>query len=57
VVAVGDCLLSPLKEPPLTTIEGDFHPARDTNIVRAIKMLETINFKPADEFWNRLEKK
>ncbi len=49
--------LSPLKDLPLTKIECDFQPERDAKILRAIRTLETINGKPAEEFWKSLEKK
>jgi len=43
--------LSPLKRMPLTKIECDFKAERDAAILRSIKTLETINGKPAAEFW------
>jgi len=49
--------LSPLKDLPLTNIECDFQPERDAEILRSIKTLETINGKPAAEFWKEVEKK
>jgi hypothetical protein len=37
---------------PLTTLWIDYHPERDADVLRSIKTLETINGKPAAEFWN-----
>jgi hypothetical protein len=34
----------------------DFQPARDGEILRSIKTLETINGKPVAEFWERYDK-
>jgi hypothetical protein len=42
--------LSPLKDSPLKILNGDFQPARDAKILRAIKTLEMINGKAAAEF-------
>ncbi len=47
--------LSPLKDMPLTDLQCDFKPDRDTEILRSIKTLETINGKPAAEFWKEVE--
>ena len=47
--------LSPLKALRLKDIECDFKPERDTEILRAIETLETINKKPAAEFWKEVE--
>ena len=33
----------------------DFKPERDAEILRSIKTLETINDKPAAEFWKEVE--
>ena len=43
--------LSPLKGMPLKQLSCDFKPERDAEILRSIKTLETINDKPAAEFW------
>ena len=44
-----------LKEMPLKTINLDFQPEQHTDLLRSIKTLETINFKPAAEFWKDVE--
>jgi len=44
-----------LKELPLKTISLDFKPDRDTELLRSIKTLETINDKPIAEFWKEAE--
>jgi serine/threonine-protein kinase len=49
--------LSALKEMPLKFLALDFEPDRDTEILRSIKALETINNKPAAEFWKEVEEK
>ena len=49
--------LSPLKEMPLTVLMLVFKPERDTELLRSIKTLETINHKPAAEFWKEVEEK
>ena len=49
--------LSPLKDLPLTRIRCDFQPERDAKVLHAIKTLETINGKPAEEFWKSVEQK
>jgi Leucine-rich repeat (LRR) protein len=41
--------LSPIKDMPLKKLWCDFKPERDTEILRSIKTLETINDKPAKE--------
>ncbi len=46
--------LSLLAEMPLKEIKCDFVPDRDTEILRSIKSLETINDKPAAQFWKDL---
>jgi serine/threonine protein kinase len=46
--------MSPLKTMPLRTIELDFDAARDTQWLRSIKTLESINGKPAAEFWKEV---
>jgi eukaryotic-like serine/threonine-protein kinase len=46
---------SPLKNMPLKFIELDFKPERDTELLRSINTLETINLKPAAEFWKEVE--
>lgn len=47
--------LSLLKGIPLKTLTCDFQPDRDAEILRSIKTLETINGKPAAEFWKVVE--
>lgn len=47
--------LSPLKDLPLQFLSLDFKPERDTELLRSIKTLETINDKPAAEFWKEVE--
>ena len=42
---------------PLTNVRCDFKPYRDTELLRSIKTLETINDKPAAEFWKEVEEK
>ena len=49
--------LSPLKDLPLTKLQCNFRPERDAEILRSIKTLETINDKPAVEFWKDVEQK
>ncbi len=49
--------LSPLKDLPLKRISCDFQAPRDARILRAITTLETINDKPADEFWKQVDGK
>jgi Leucine-rich repeat (LRR) protein len=46
---------SPLKGLYLKELSFDFKPERDTEILRSIKTLETINDKPAAEFWKEVE--
>ena len=47
--------LSPLHAMPLHTLNCDFVPERDAKILRSITTLETINGKPAAEFWKELD--
>ncbi len=47
--------ISPLKDMPLTKLELDFKPERDKPILRAIPTLETINGKPAAQFWEHVD--
>jgi Leucine-rich repeat (LRR) protein len=49
--------LTVLKDMPLNYLWLDFKPERDTEILRSIKTLETINDKPAAEFWKEVEEK
>jgi Leucine-rich repeat (LRR) protein len=49
--------LSPLRGMPLKDLVCDFDPERDAAILQAIKTLETINGKPAAEFWKAVEAK
>ena len=48
--------LSPIQGMPLTLLQCDFVPERDTELLRSIKTLESINQKPAAEFWRDVEK-
>lgn len=43
--------LSPLKSLPLKHLSLDFRPLRDTQLLRSIQTLETINGSPAPQFW------
>jgi hypothetical protein len=36
---------------PLKEIWCDFKPERDAEVLRSLRTLETINRKPAKEFW------
>ncbi len=47
--------LSPLQDMPLQLLDLDFKPERDTELLRSIKTLETINSKPVAEFWKEVE--
>jgi Leucine-rich repeat (LRR) protein len=47
--------LSPLKGMPLKVLWCDFNAERDAALLRSIKTLETINGKPAAEFWKEVE--
>jgi hypothetical protein len=49
--------LSPLQDLPLTAINGHFQPERDSGTLRGIKALETINRKPAAQFWKEVNGK
>jgi len=49
--------LSLLKGMPLKELDCDFQPERDAEILRSITTLETINGKPAAEFWKEVEQK
>jgi WD40 repeat protein len=49
--------LAPLIEMPLKELDCDFKYERDAEILRSIKTLETINGKPAKEFWKEYEAK
>lgn len=44
-----------LTDMPLNEVSLDFKPERDTDILRSIKTLETINDKPVAEFWKEVE--
>jgi serine/threonine-protein kinase len=48
--------LSPLKDLPLKDLRCDFKLARETAFLRSLKTLETINGKPAAEFWKEVGK-
>ncbi len=47
--------LSPLKGMPLQKLNGPFELWRDTEILRSIKSLVTINGQPAAEFWKEVD--
>jgi WD40 repeat protein/serine/threonine protein kinase/Leucine-rich repeat (LRR) protein len=47
--------LSLLRGMPLKVLQCDFKPERDTEVLRSIKTLETINGKPAAAFWKDVE--
>lgn len=47
--------LSPVKDMPLKMLSVNFHAERDTKLLRSIKTLETINLKPAADFWREVE--
>ncbi len=47
--------LSILKGMPLKELSCDFNAKRDADILRSIKTLETINQKPAAEFWKEVD--
>ena len=47
--------LSPLKNMPLKELRCNFKAERDAEILRSIKTLETINDKPAAEFWKEVD--
>jgi hypothetical protein len=49
--------LSPLRGMPLKHLSCDFKPERDAALLRAIKTLETINRKPAADFWKEVDAK
>jgi len=48
--------LSVLKDMPLIDLQLDFTPERDTELLRSIKTLNTINSKPAADFWKEVQK-
>jgi hypothetical protein len=60
-LSIGNCQItqdpdiSILKDMPLKALSFDFNPERDTELVRSIKTLETINNKPVAEFWKEVE--
>jgi hypothetical protein len=49
--------LSPLKGMPLKTLHCDFKPERDMDVIRSLKMLGSINYKPIADFWKDLGEK
>ena len=49
--------LSPLKDLPLKQLYLEFKPERDTELLRSIKTLVTINGKPAKELWKEVDEK
>jgi hypothetical protein len=46
--------VSVLKDMPLREVNCDFRRERDEAVLRVIKTLQTINGKPAAQFWNEL---
>jgi hypothetical protein len=53
--AISD--LSVLKNMPIKELACDFKPERDAAILRSLKTLESINSKPAAEFWKDVDAK
>jgi hypothetical protein len=49
--------LSVLKGMPLKFLACDFEPERDADLLRSLKTLNTINRKPAAEFWKEVDGK
>lgn len=49
--------LFPLKGMALKELKCDFKAERDAEVLRSIKTLETINDRPAKEFWKELDAK
>jgi tRNA A-37 threonylcarbamoyl transferase component Bud32 len=49
--------LSPLNGIPLKHLWCDFKAERDAHLLRSIKTLETINNRPATEFWKEIDEK
>ena len=47
--------LSPIREMPLRMLSVNFMPERDTELLRSIKTLETVNLKPVADFWREVE--
>jgi serine/threonine protein kinase/Leucine-rich repeat (LRR) protein len=47
--------LSPIKDRPLQRLKLEYRPDWNTELLRSIKTLETINYKPPHEFWNAIE--
>ncbi len=47
--------LSPLHQAPLRNLTCDFKPWRDTDLLRSLKTLATINGQPAAEFWKQVD--
>jgi serine/threonine protein kinase/Leucine-rich repeat (LRR) protein len=52
--AIGDDL-SPLADLPLTKIHIPFRQRQHADVLRSIRTLETINNKPAAEFWKEID--
>jgi hypothetical protein len=48
--------MSPLKDMPLKVLVCDFKAERDADVLRSIKTLQTINGKPAKQFWAAVDK-
>ncbi len=48
--------LPPLADLPLREVACDFEPWRDTDVLKAIKTLQTINGQPARQFWEKADK-
>jgi uncharacterized membrane protein len=47
--------IAPLKRMPLIELRCDFKAGRDAEVLRSIKTLQTINGKPAKEFWAEVD--
>jgi hypothetical protein len=46
--------LSPLRGVPLREVWCDFKPERDAEVLHSFTTLETINNKPARDFWKEV---
>jgi hypothetical protein len=49
--------LSPLKGMPLTDLHLSYRAERDAAILRSLTTLQTINLKPAADFWKEVDGK
>jgi hypothetical protein len=46
-----------LRKMPLTVLRLDFQAERDADIVRSLNTLQSINDKPAADFWKEVDGK